>query len=135
MTSAEFKTIRESCGLPVQWLADRLGVRRRSVDYWETGEFSVKRDAAALVTNIDLILETCVKNALAVVAEQTESQGNPPKSVNLVRYRTDDDLWRSRPDFGELRIPATAHAAMLSRLSHRLADMGIRCRIEWAVME
>ena len=37
MTSAELKTLRESLGLPVQWLAERANVQRRSVEYWEAG--------------------------------------------------------------------------------------------------
>ena len=35
MTSAELKTLRESPGLPVQWLAERANVQRRTVEYWK----------------------------------------------------------------------------------------------------
>lgn len=47
MTPALFKATRETLGLSVAWLARRWGVRRQSVDRWESGERSIP-DAIAL---------------------------------------------------------------------------------------
>lgn len=53
MTPAELKTLRESLGLPVQWLAERANVQRRSVEYWEAGRSKVPDDVAELMLQID----------------------------------------------------------------------------------
>ena len=53
MTPAELKTIRESLGLTVQWLADRAGVKLRTVQYWESGRSGVPADVSELLLRID----------------------------------------------------------------------------------
>ena len=130
MTPAELKTIRESLGLPVQWLAERANVQRRTVEYWEAGRSPVPSDAAALILKIDGQFAEATRQALAVVDEQTEKQGQPPETVRLYRYRDDAELWQARPDMRGL--PVTAHAALLARVRSALLARGQSVAIEYA---
>lgn len=130
MTPAELKTIRESLGLPVQWLAERANVQRRTVEYWEAGRSPVPADVAALILQIDAQFAEATRQSLAVVDEQTEKQGQPPETVRLYRYRDDAALWAARPDMRGL--PVTAHAALLARVRLALQDRGQAAEIEYA---
>ena len=130
MTSAELKTLRESLGLPVQWLSERANVQRRSVEYWEAGRSRVPADVAELLLQIDAQFAEATRQALAVVDEQTAKQGRPPKTVRLYRYRDDAALWEARPDMRGL--PVTAHAALLARVRIALQDRGQSVAIEYA---
>ena len=107
MTPAELKTMRESLGLPVQWLAERANVQRRTVEYWEAGRSKVPNDVSDLLLQIDTQFAEATRQALAAVGEQTAVQGHPPETVRLYRYRDDAELWQARPDLRGL--PATAH--------------------------
>ncbi|KFI40355.1 hypothetical protein BACT_1057 [Bifidobacterium actinocoloniiforme DSM 22766] len=61
MTPAEFKATRESLHLPLEWLADRWGVLRQSVQRWERGDRripdGIASDLEALEAQADLLVE------------------------------------------------------------------------------
>jgi len=130
MTPAELKTLRESLGMPVQWLAERANVQRRSVEYWEAGRSRVPNDVADLILRIDAQFTEATRQALAVVDEQTAKQGQPPETVRLYRYRDDAALHAARPDMAGL--PVTAHAALLARVRLALLARGHAVVIEYA---
>lgn len=129
MTPAELKTIRESLGLPVQWLAERANVQRRTVEYWEAGRSKVPDDVAELLLKLDAQFAEATRQALAVVDEQTEKQGQRPETVRLYRYRDDAELWAARPDM--LGLPVTAHAALLARVRLALIARNQAVAIEY----
>jgi hypothetical protein len=128
MTPAEFKTIRESLGLTAQWIADQAYVQLRTAQYWEAGRTAVPADVANMLHGIDKKLEATVAQAVARIDELTKHHGAPAK-ITLLRYRSNADLWRFRPDMQPL--PATTHAAMLSRLSRVLWSRNIPFVIEF----
>ena len=130
MTPAELKTLRESLGLPVQWLAERANVQRRTVEYWEAGRSKVPADVAETILRIDAQFAEATRQALAVVDEQTAKQGQPPETVRLYRYRDDAELWAARPDMRGL--PVTAHAALLARVRTALQERRQDVAIEYA---
>jgi transcriptional regulator with XRE-family HTH domain len=122
MTAAELKTYREALGLSAQWLANKVGVSHRSVCYWESGKARVPNDVAelimALTNNIHRYADEAIKqvNAIALAA-------GIPEQINLLRYKTDEDLHHYRPDFKGL--PVATHAAMLAIIARELGLMGI----------
>lgn len=132
MTPAELKTIRESLSLTAQWLADHAGVKLRSVQYWESGRSPVPADVAEFLLRIDATLEGAAKLALDVVDDKIKA-GQAPRQVALVRYRTDEDLWRFRPDMRPL--PAATHAVLLSRVRRGLWSRGVPSVIEYMAAE
>jgi DNA-binding transcriptional regulator YiaG len=130
MTPAELKTLRESLGLPVQWLAERANVQRRSVEYWEAGRSRVPDDVADLLLKLDAQFAETTRQALAVADEQTARQGHPPETVRLYRYRDEAALHAARPDMAGL--PVTAHASLLARVRLALLARGQAVVIEYA---
>lgn len=124
MTSAELKTIRESLGLPVPWLARAAGVKDRTVNYWESGRNAVPDDVAKMMTGL-------VSIADALVAEYSrifEAEVIPGNLV-LLRYRTDADLWESQPEFMAMNLPTTFHAALLLRVKDIAEKAGVSVTI------
>lgn len=117
MTPAESKTIRESWGLSVQGLAEIMDVDPRSVTAWEAGRIEVDSQLSCL--------EDMAKRAVAVYAEQAAEDG----TVTLVRYRTDEDLWRFHPELGS--TPAIMHAALMERVYRTLITRDIPVIIQF----
>lgn len=129
MSPAEFKTIRESLGLPVQWVADQAGVRLRTAQYWEQGRNAVPEDVAQMLRGIDAQLWQLVAQAVDQIKSAADEAGGLPGQIDLIRYRTDADLWRYMPDFSPL--PATAHGMLLSRLMRELEPLKTAIRITY----
>ena len=84
-------------------------------------------DVAELLLKLDAQFAEATRQALAVVDEQTEKQGQPPETVRLYRYRDDAELWQARPDMRGL--PVTAHAALLARVRSALLARASRWRL------
>ncbi len=109
MTGAELNTLRKSLGLPVSWVAERSGVRQRSVNYWESGRFAVPDDVAELLVQTENRLRERFEMYFAAISRATYAD-----PVVLFRYRSDEDLWLFEPDFAPL--PNSTHAMLISWL-------------------
>lgn len=128
MNGAELKTIRESLGVSLQWLANKVGVSHRSAAYWEAGA-KIPDDVISLVLSLNKSVNDAVAQSLTVLTESIQKQQSLPERIVLVRYRADEDLWRFRKDMAGM--PTTFHAAMLSRLRGEIVKFGIACNIKW----
>jgi len=129
MTPAELKTIRESLGLPLQWVADQAHVQLRTAQYWEQGRTAVPQDVAKLIQDLDEQFWQLVADYLEQIKEIAEEEGALPEEIVLIRYRTDADLWEFQPDFRP--IPASSHAALISRTRRALWEIGVPSIIEY----
>lgn len=132
MTPAELKTTRESLGLSVAWLAERAGVQERTVRYWEIGHMPVPADVAQLIEAVDSSIENGVSLFRKWFAAAREAAGRLPvdrDKILLIRYRTDEELWAFRPDMRGL--PATCHAALISRVRRALWAEGAHSVIQF----
>jgi hypothetical protein len=129
MTPAELKTLRESLGLPVAWLAQRAAVHDRSVRYWESGHAPVPDDVAQLMTSLEATAWDVVLGFSKEIKETPDAVGGLPEEVVLLRYKTDEDLWAFHPDFKGL--PVTFHASILSRVRRLLWEYQIPSVIEF----
>lgn len=129
MTPAELKTIRESLGLTLQWLADQAQVKMRTAQYWESGRSAVPDDVAQMLIGLDEQFWQLIADYLEQVKEIADENGSLPEEIVLLRYRTDADLWKFHPDFQP--IPASAHAALLSRMRRKLWEIGVPSIIEY----
>jgi transcriptional regulator with XRE-family HTH domain len=124
MTGAEFKTIREACGLSVQDFAKILDVEQRSVRYWEAGKQSPRTsDVVEALLSIDRQLSATAEAVLQLVKSASEK----PAEIVLLRYREDGDLWAAMPEWKPL--PTTCHAAGIARSRAALADLHVSTRI------
>lgn len=127
MTAAEFRTIREALGLSPAQVAGMTGYALRTVQNWDEGTRRVPAIVEQRLMEVEAAVEKTVARAVQAVKETAEERGSLPESVCLVRYRTDDDLHRYRPDMAGL--PASLHAAMLARVRRELFKMGVVSRI------
>lgn len=133
ITGAEFKTLREACGLSVPDMA-RLAVSpktgqpvgERTVRYWESCAFDVPADVANLLRHLDASLTESARQAVEVVSKGMKGD---EVEVFLVRYRENEDLWVFRKDMKGL--PATCHAALINRVRLALEAIGCRVVIVW----
>ena len=124
MTGAEFKTIREACGLSVQDFAKIVGVEERSIRYWESGKQTPRtNDVANALLSIDAFLDQAADTVLQFV----KSAPQLPVNIVLLRYRENHDLWAAMPEWKPL--PVTCHAAGIARSRAALADLHVKTRI------
>lgn len=128
MTPAEMKTLRESLGLPVQFVVDYFQVQQRTVQYWESGKKAVPQDVVSWLCTISSYFEKMLKQQTDAL-EAIFAQHGLPSEMVLIRYRTQDDLWRYQPDMRPL--PETTHTAMLVRLWNWLKERGVPVKITY----
>lgn len=129
MTGAELKSDVEALGLTSQWLADHFNVQKRTVDYWMSGRFRVPDDVAQFVAAQETKVQSIIQRAMASVDALTADRLDAPEIIGLVRYRTDAELWRHHPDM--IGVPASYHAATISRVRRALWARGLPSVIVW----
>ena len=129
MTPAEYKTIREACGLSQQAAADFHAVRLRTIQHWEAGRNAVPDGAAGELLGLDRRLERAVAEAVHLYHDKRTEFGEP-SVVALVRYRTAAAFAGSRPESEGLTLDT--HAALIGRLRRALEAAGAQVTIAWA---
>lgn len=129
MTAAEFNTLREALGLSAAQVAEMTGYALRTAKNWDEGTRRVPEAVEASLLEIEASVEKAVAGAVQAVKDTIQERGGQPESVGLIRYRTNADLHRYRPDMAGM--PASLHAAMIARLRRELFKMGIVSRIAY----
>lgn len=129
MTGAELKTLRESLGLPVRWLANVAEVKERTINYWENGVFQIPEDVELLLLEINNLLNAQVTEAMRHFDSAALTRSGGAGKVVLLRYKTNEDLWTFQPGFKNLMLPASCHAMLLSRLKERMNERGAAVQI------
>lgn len=129
MNSPEFKTLRESLGLSAQWLANQAGVKLRTIQYWESGRSEPKEDVVNYLLSVDSMFDVFVDQVHGAIDTAEEKLGELPERVDLIRYRTDEELWTFRPDMNPL--PTTAHAVILARVRKEVLKRGVKVAIHF----
>lgn len=128
MTGAELRTLRDSLGLSAEQVAQLAGVRGRTVQRWEVDEWPVPQDVAGALQRLDAQLEQAVLAAVDGL-QAAQADAGAPTDVVLVRYRTEADLARYRPDMAAL--PASVHGALIDRVRLAFSRLGVVTRIVW----
>ncbi|MGH8882941.1 MAG: helix-turn-helix domain-containing protein [Stackebrandtia sp.] len=118
MSGAEFRCLREYCGLTAEWMTQHLQVNKRTVIRWEAGRNPVPSGAAGA-------LRAVAAAADELVAELVAGARNVSGEAVLRTYFTDDALSDAHPDLG---YPAAWHRAAVIRAAQQLPG----CRIEYA---
>ena len=114
MNSAKFKTIRQSIGLSTESLGEILGVQPRSVQRWESGQHEAPAFAVAKILELHKIFLNMTNFQIDHIQKAIKKHG-VPENIVLVRYLKDDFLsWN--PDFKDLLLPESFHAAMTARI-------------------
>jgi hypothetical protein len=129
MTSAEYKTIREACGLSQQAAAAFHCVALRTVQHWEEGRNGVPAGVADEIRRLDARIERGVIDAVDLYKDPRGQHGTPD-AVALVRYRTAESYSGSRPGLEGLLYPC--HGALIGRMRIALERIGAVVKISWA---
>ena len=129
MTAAEYRTIREACGLSQQGAADLHSVRLRTIQHWEAGRNAIPAGASAELRDLDRRLEHAVTEGVRLYHDKRGEFGDP-SAVVLVRYRTPAAFAGSRPDAEGLTLDT--HSALIGRLRRALEAVGAPVTIAWA---
>ncbi len=126
MSPAELKTLRESLGLTLNWVAEQAGVYVRTAQYWESGRQAPPADVVEMLQRLDAQIDRVVIETLDTYADVAETHGEP-ENIELYRYRKNEQLWSDKPDM--MPLPVTYHAAMLHRASKALRNIGLTVSI------
>jgi DNA-binding XRE family transcriptional regulator len=128
MTSAEYRTLRESCGLSVRDAAAFHGVAERTIVHWETARNAIPAGAVDELIRLNARIERAVLERVDLYADQRDRHGEPD-IVTLTRYRTVEDYTGSRPA-GE-GLPHACHNALTGRTMTALERIGAKVAVTW----
>lgn len=119
LTGAEFRTLREDCGLSLAEAAAFHEVRERTVKKWERD--GPTEGAAAELTVLRARIEAAAETALEAYLTAL-SEGDDVQGADLYRY----EAW-SYPDSRPAAegLPHGAHNRLISRTADLLASEGI----------
>ncbi len=125
MTSAEFKTIRQTIGLSAQNFAELLSIEPRTVQRMENGQADPKGFAVDLLQSLyESFCLMCSESENQI--ENTIKNYGKPTEIVLIRYKK-DDFKLFNPDFGTM--PESVHSATLGRLKTFAESKGITVKI------
>ena len=117
LSKAQFREIRERCGISQKMLADRFSNAVLTVKRWEKpGEAEPPADVQAWVESMLTQHVEAVEAALDVVDEMTETQGHAPNHVDLLYYRSQthyDRFGRDKGDYAIVNARSREIAAIL----------------------
>lgn len=124
MTSAEYRTLREACGLTVLAAAALHKVAERTVVHWETGRNGIPDAAADELLRLNARMERAVLEVVDLYREQGK-----PDVVALTRYRTAEAFAASRAAREGFAHPC--HNALIGRMMTALERLGARVTVAW----
>jgi transcriptional regulator with XRE-family HTH domain len=125
VNSAEYRTLREACGLSQQAAAAFHGVAVRTITHWETGRNNIPSGAAEEIERLNANIERAVLDT----AKTLKSQHGEPHAVALTRYRTDAGYAGGRA--AAEGLPHCCHNALVGRAKIALERLGASVSIVW----
>jgi hypothetical protein len=123
MEPEQFTALRESLGLSVFWLAHNARIKEADILMWEKGDRKVPKPAIKLLTQISDIIDEAEQKLFDIYIKP-DNVSNKSRTVVLLRYICDEDLWTYQSDFAPL--PVTTHNILLERINKRLASFGTK---------
>lgn len=128
LSKAQFRAIRERCGISQQMLASKADVKVLSVKRWEKpGEAEAPADVQAWLERMLTQHVEAVEAALDAVDEMTKTQGHAPNHVDLLYYRSQEHYDRFGRDEGDYAI-ANARSREIAAI---LEAHGIEARFRY----
>ncbi len=128
LSKAQFREIRERCGISQKMLADRFSNAVLTVKRWEKpGEAEPPADVQAWLESMLTQHVEAVEVALDAVDEMTEAQGHAPGHVDLLYYRSQEHYDRFGRDKGDYAI-VNARSREIAAI---LETQGIEARFKY----
>lgn len=125
LTGAEYKTLREECGLSVSEAADFHDVREGTVARWE--KVAPPAGAASEMLSLRAQIEVAARKALQVY-QNALSQNPDIEGVDLCRYES----WAYAESVPASEgLPHGSHNKIIAKTADLLADNGVSVKIEY----
>lgn len=121
MNGATLRSYRRLLGYDINEYAEELGINRRTVTRWETGDWPVPDDVAVRVRN-DLA------ELRAVVDELRDSVSVDAEEAEFVRYRRSEDI----ASVTKNTTSAEIYNAAAGLAAFGLEGQGCTVSLEWA---
>lgn len=119
-TAANFRALRELCGITQQHAADAMEVQIRTVKRWEKGETPVPDDALEWLRQCAVEHTQAVRDEVARMAACAE----PPAALCLTYYRTQSQVDAEAEMWGGESLPVGFVNAIYRSVGERLTEMG-----------
>lgn len=126
MNATELKTFRQSLWITREAAARLFNVQDRVYRYWESGDWPIPADVEAKLRALDAALNEIADHAWDVYADLEFRHGKPDQVV-LIRYDSDEDLWRFHPQLTHLTH--LLHAVAVDRARQALESEGAAVRL------
>ncbi|WP_278314982.1 helix-turn-helix domain-containing protein [Lolliginicoccus levis] len=114
MTGARLRVLRERLGLPVEWLAERLGVNARTLERWEHERNPIPDGVAREVEALD-------RQATSIITATVSGLREDDEPI-IETYRTNDGYRAHEPGTD---WPASWHRALAGRIAERVPGVAI----------
>lgn len=128
MNSAEYRTLREACGLSQRDAREFHGVSDRTQAYWESGDRPIPNGVVEEMQRLNAKLERAVLEAIDLV-EDLKARHGAADVIALTRYRTEAGFADSRAAADGL--PHGAHNALIGRIKVALERLSARVTVAW----
>lgn len=128
-TMADFKALREACGLSQQNVADALGVHLQTIKRWEKPSFpyNVPDDAFDYLDGVAESQAEQVDCMLHAAAQQIEQFGKEHVLVPITYYR-DQQMYDA---YGRGKGPFGWSNAVARKLAYELGKRGVSCSFRY----
>lgn len=126
MTPAEYRTLREACGLSKQDAATFHNVAPRTIEHWEAGKNPVPDGVAEELRLLDLNINAAVQHKL----DRLPAFSSEAKPFMLKRHRTAEEYVGSRHH--RLGLPFACDGVVAARAAYLLERKGARYMISWS---
>jgi transcriptional regulator with XRE-family HTH domain len=123
MTGAEYRTLREACGMALTDCAAFHGVSLRTVQHWEEGRNNVSAEAGDVMRLMCLKIDRVRDELVAPYA-----RGSRPAVIH--RHRTIEGYQNTR--YGKEDFPMRAHDAAVARAMLWFMRRGRDVSVVWA---
>lgn len=127
--NAELKTIRGALGLSTSWFAEQLNVGKRTLQFWESSDPTKKIQVPSDV--IDFLLEL-VELSESIIKRMVFENTNSTDEVILIRYVTDEELWKRESKLAKYKLPVSYFGNILYQVKKDLNDKGIKTKIVYS---
>ena len=126
MTAAEYRALREACGLSAREAAVFHRVAEPTIVKWETNQAEISAVADGMIKRLNARIESAVLDAVDAYAAQHDL-GGLPDAVLLIRYQTEQSYATSRS--ARDGFPHACHDALVTRTEAALKRIGARIMI------
>lgn len=126
LTGAEYKKLRQHCGLNIIDCMEFHGVKnRRTIERWESGYSEISEQASEKILSLHQRLLAMKEQYLSVIKRQIKKMGGrKPEDLVLITYSPRD----SDMIFG-WTLPFNCHSGLVGMIFTDLKNMGIDVRL------